>query len=63
VRELIAAEALLAFGFLVLLLICGVFYIVGAIGQRTLRGLEAGARVMFHWYAEATEGWRRSSSH
>lgn len=44
VRELIAAEILFGLGFLVLLTLGGIFYLVGAIGERSLDWIEAGAR-------------------
>jgi hypothetical protein len=45
VRELIAAELLFAGGFAVLLILCGIFYLVGVVGERGLDWAEAGLRV------------------
>jgi hypothetical protein len=44
VRELIAAEVLFGLGFLVLLTLGGIFYLVGAIGERSFTIMEAGVR-------------------
>jgi hypothetical protein len=44
VRELIAAELLFGLGFLVLMVIVGVFYLVGFVGERSFDLMEAGAR-------------------
>src|ERR1700722_20224707 len=46
VRELIAAEVLFGLGFLVLAVIGGVLYLVGAIGERSFELAEAGVRVI-----------------
>ncbi len=46
VRELIAAELLFGLGFLVLLALIAVFYIVGFIGKRSFSWIEAGARAI-----------------
>ena len=46
VRELIAAEVLFGLGFLVLFTLGGIFYFVGAIGERSFNLLEAGARAV-----------------
>ena len=46
VRELIAAELLFGLLFAVLLLIVGIFYIVGTIGEWGLGVTEVGARVL-----------------
>jgi hypothetical protein len=46
VRELIAAELLFGLGFAVLLVLAGVLYVVGAIGERGFDLTEAGARVV-----------------
>jgi hypothetical protein len=46
VRELIAAELLFGLGFVVLLVLGGIFYIVGAIGERSFRFLESSAHRM-----------------
>jgi hypothetical protein len=46
VRELLAAELLFGFGFAVLLALGGIFYLVGAIGERGLDWAEAGVRVI-----------------
>ncbi len=45
VRELVAAEVLFGLGFLVLLALGVIFYLVGAIGERSFSLLEAGIRV------------------
>lgn len=45
VREMLAAEVLFGIGFAMLLVICGVFYLVGAIGEWVLDLAEAGIRV------------------
>jgi hypothetical protein len=45
VRELLAAELLFGLGFAVLLMLGGLFYAVGAIGERGLDWAEAGIRV------------------
>jgi hypothetical protein len=45
VRELLAAELLFAGGFAVLLLLGGIFYLVGVVGERGLDWAEAGLRV------------------
>jgi hypothetical protein len=45
VREMLAAEVLFGMAFAVVLLLCGVFYIVGAVGERGLDLAEAGIRV------------------
>jgi hypothetical protein len=44
VRELVAAEVLFGLGFLVLLTLGGIFYFVGAVGERSFNLLEAGVR-------------------
>jgi len=46
VRELIAAEVLFGLGFLVLLTLGGIFYLVGAIGERSFDLIEGGARAV-----------------
>jgi len=46
VRELLAAEVLFGLGFLVLLSLGGIFYFVGAIGERSFDLLEAGVRAV-----------------
>jgi ribosomal protein S20 len=46
VRELIAAELLFGLGFAVLLFIVGIFYVVGAIGERVIDATETGALVV-----------------
>jgi hypothetical protein len=48
VRELIAAELLFGLGFAVLLLLAGIFYVVGAIGERGLDLTEVGIRAIAH---------------
>lgn len=45
VREMLAAEVLFGMFFAVVLLLCGVFYAVGALGERGLDLAEAGIRV------------------
>jgi hypothetical protein len=45
VREMLAAEVLFGMGFAVLLVLCSIFYVVGAIGERGLDLAEAGIRV------------------
>ena len=44
VREMLAAEVLFGMLFAVVLLLCGVFYLVGAAGERGLDLAEAGIR-------------------
>jgi hypothetical protein len=46
VRELLVAELLFAIGFTILLVLGGIFYLVGAIGERGLDLTEAGVRVI-----------------
>ena len=46
VRELIAAELLFGMLFVVMLLLAGIFYVVGTIGERSLDWAEAGVRVV-----------------
>lgn len=45
VRELIAAELLFGLGFAVLAFVVGIFYVVGAIGERAIDMTKVGARV------------------
>lgn len=45
VREMLAAEVLFGMVFAVLLVLCGIFYVVGAAGERSLDLAEAGIRV------------------
>lgn len=45
VREMLAAEVLFGMGFTVLLVLCGIFYVVGAVGERGLDLAEGGIRV------------------
>ena len=45
VREMLAAEVLFGMFFAVILLLCGIFYAVGALGERGLDLAEAGIRV------------------
>jgi len=45
VREMLAAEVLFGIGFAVLLVLCGIFYVVGAMGERGMDLAEAGIRV------------------
>ncbi len=46
VRELLAAELLFGLVFVVFLVLAGIFYLVGAIGERGLDLTEAGARAL-----------------
>jgi hypothetical protein len=46
VRELVAAELLFGLGFAVLLGFAGLFYLIGAIGERGLDWTETGVRVI-----------------
>jgi hypothetical protein len=46
IRELLVAELLFAVGFAILLVLGGIFYLVGAIGERGLDWAEAGVRVI-----------------
>jgi|SRR5579863_1202208 len=46
VRELLAAEILFGMGFASLLLLGGLFYVLGAIGERGFGLTEAGVRVL-----------------
>lgn len=48
VRELIAAEFLFGAGFVVFLVLAGILYVVGAIGERSLEWSEAGVKVIAH---------------
>ena len=45
VRELIAAELLFALGFAVLMVVGGIIYLVGAIGERGLDWMAAGVQI------------------
>ena len=45
VRELIAAELLFALGFAVLMVVGGIIYLVGALGERALDWMAAGVQV------------------
>jgi hypothetical protein len=45
VRELVAAELLFALGFAVLMVLGGIVYLVGAIGERGLDWMAAGVQV------------------
>ncbi len=45
VREMLAAEVLFGMFFAVVLVLCGIFYVVGAVGERGLYLAEAGIRV------------------
>ena len=56
VRELIAAELLFGLGFAVMLVLAGVLYVVGAIGERGFDLTEAGARVVAR---SALRGYRK----
>jgi hypothetical protein len=42
VRELVAAELLFGFGFAVLLVVVGIFYLVGVIGERVIDATQTG---------------------
>ena len=59
VRELIAAELLFGLGFVVLLTLGGIFYFVGAIGERSFdlieTGIRAGAPVARRAYTKVEE--------
>jgi hypothetical protein len=46
VRELLAAELLFGLGFAVLLMLGGLFYVVGTIGEKGLDWAETGVRVI-----------------
>jgi hypothetical protein len=46
VRELLAAEILFAMLFVVVLVLCGIFYALGAVGERGLDLAEVGIRVV-----------------
>jgi hypothetical protein len=46
VRELLAAELLFGLGFAVLLMLGGLFYAVGTVGEKGLDWAEAGVRVI-----------------
>jgi len=46
VREILAAELIFCFGFAILLALGGLFYVVGAIGERGLDLTEAGVRAI-----------------
>jgi hypothetical protein len=46
VRELLAAELLFAAGFAVIFLLGGLFYLIGAIGERGFDWTEVGVRVI-----------------
>jgi hypothetical protein len=46
VREMLAAEVLFGMFFVVVLLLCGIFYAVGALGERGLDLAEAGIRAV-----------------
>jgi hypothetical protein len=45
VREMLAAEVLFGIVFAVVVLLCGLFYVVGALGERGLDLAESGIRV------------------
>jgi hypothetical protein len=59
VRELIAAELLFGLGFVVLLTLGGIFYFVGAVGERSFdlieTGIRAGAPVARRAYTKVEE--------
>ena len=46
VRELLAAELIFGFLFAVALVMVGIFYLIGTLGERGLEFTEAGARVV-----------------
>jgi uncharacterized membrane protein HdeD (DUF308 family) len=48
VRELLAAEALFVLLFAVLLVMTGIFYVLGTVGERAIDIGEASARVIAH---------------
>jgi hypothetical protein len=58
VRELIAAELLFGLGFAVLLVLVGIFYVVGVAGERLIGATQVGARVVAH---SAREGYAKAS--
>jgi hypothetical protein len=45
-REMVAAELLFGLAFLVMLTLVGIFYLIGAIGERGLDGVEAAVRAI-----------------
>jgi hypothetical protein len=58
VRELIAAELLFGLGFAVLLVLAGIFYVVGAIGERVIGATETGALAVAR---SARDGYSKAS--
>lgn len=46
VRELLAAELLFGLGFAVLLIVTGIFYVVGAVGERLIDATQQGAHAV-----------------
>jgi len=46
VRELLAAELIFGIGFAVVVVMVGIFYLIGTLGERGLELTEAGARVV-----------------
>jgi hypothetical protein len=58
-RELLAAELLFGLGFAISLLLGGIVYLVGAIGERGLDWMEAGLRVIAD---SARRGYSREAS-
>ena len=67
VRELVAAELLFGLGFVVLMVLGGIVYLVGTIGERGLDWMEAGVRVSADFarrgYAGLEELSRKSVRH
>ncbi len=62
VREMLAAEVLFGVAFAIVLLLCAMFYVVGAVGERGLDLAEAGVRVAARsarWSLSALEGFSR----
>jgi hypothetical protein len=62
VREMLAAEVLFAMGFAVLLVLCGIFYVVGVVGERGLDLAGAGIRVAARsarWSFNTIEGFSK----
>ncbi len=62
VREMLAAEVLFGIVFAIVLLLCGMFYLVGAVGERGLDLAEAGIRVAARsarWSFSAVEDFSR----
>ena len=60
VRELIAAELLFGLGFAVLMVLGGIVYLVGAIGERGLDWAATGVQVTARLRAAAMPVWKNS---